>query len=169
MSRTKRSAFAAAIVADRPRSLSPWPAASRKKPRLPPPSPAAPRHLAQASAPASLTAPAEATSACDRLAQEAWSVELSGLRQDSLNSAYYKKIKAAGKDYLQKTVDKKGVATTYAGVSLSAVIAMIDGADSAAPFAFDEALWKKGYDVTLTAKPTAIRPPSPRRTSPRTP
>ncbi len=84
-------------------------------------------------------------------AQEAWSIELSGLRQDSLGSAYYKKIKAAGRDYLRKTVDKKGVATTYSGVSLGAVIAMIDGADSAAPFAFDEALWKKGYEVTLTA------------------
>ena len=41
--------------------------------------------------------------------------------------------------------------STYKGVSLRAVLAMVDGADSAHPYAFDPGLWAKGYEVTLTA------------------
>ena len=99
--------------------------------------------------PAKAEAP-EATSAASE-AWEDWSVELAGYRKDILSHSYYQKIKASAKDYVKKTVDKKGVAVSYSGVPLRAIIAMIDGADSAHPYAFDADLWEKGYEVTLTA------------------
>ena len=105
--------------------------------------------VSQKPAPVPPAAP-EATTAASAT-QGSWSVELSGVRKDSLNEAYYRKIKAAGKEFVQKTVDKKGVPTTYAGVTLRAVIAMVDGTDSAHPYLFDAELWAKGYEITLTA------------------
>ncbi len=79
-----------------------------------------------------------------------WSVTLSGARRDSMVESYYEKLFNSGA--VEKTVEKKGVKTTYKGVPLSKAIAMIDGADSGPNYAFDEALWKSGYDVTLVAK-----------------
>ncbi|MDP2791903.1 MAG: molybdopterin-dependent oxidoreductase [Rectinemataceae bacterium] len=101
-------------------------------------------------APEATSAAPVATSAASE-AWEDWSVELSGYRKDSLSHSYYQKIKASAKDYVQKTVDKKGVAVSYSGVSLRAIVAMIDGADAAHPYAFDAERWVKGYDITLTA------------------
>lgn len=93
---------------------------------------------------------ADSTSAASAV-QNSWAIELSGARRDTLTMAYYQKIKAAGKDYVQKMVDKRGVATTYAGLPLRAILAMVDGQDSAHPYVFDADLWAKGYEVTLTA------------------
>lgn len=82
---------------------------------------------------------------------DAWSVALDGVRKDTLSKAYYLKLKAAGKEYVQKTVDKKGVATVYSGITLRAILAMVDGPDSTHPYAFDADLWAKGFEVTLSA------------------
>ncbi|MDD3982277.1 MAG: hypothetical protein PHT55_08755, partial [Spirochaetales bacterium] len=80
-----------------------------------------------------------------------WSVELKGLRSDSLSQSYYQKLKSAGQHYLRKTVDKKGVSVEYSGLSLAAVIAIVDGDDSTHPFQFNADRWAEGYDVVLTA------------------
>lgn len=80
-----------------------------------------------------------------------WKVALQGVRNDSLSQAYYQKLKSAGQNYLRKTVDKKGVSVEYSGLSLDAVLAMVDGKDSSHPFSFDADLWAKGYDIVLTA------------------
>ncbi|MDX9827972.1 MAG: molybdopterin-dependent oxidoreductase [Spirochaetia bacterium] len=80
-----------------------------------------------------------------------WSLALKGFRSDRLSQAYYLKLKSAGQHYLRKTVDKKGSSVEYSGLSLAAVIAMVDGSDSAHPFSFDSELWAKGYDIILTA------------------
>ena len=82
--------------------------------------------------------------------QKKWSVALSGVRKDSMGVSYYEKLFNSGA--VSKTVEKKGVKTTYKGVPLSRALAMVDGADSGPAYVFDEALWKKGYDVTLVAK-----------------
>lgn len=94
--------------------------------------------------------PADAASAATA-DQGSWDIALNGARKDSLTKAYYLKVKAAGKEYVQKTVDKKGVATVYSGLTLRSIIAMIDGPDSAHPYVFDADQWAKGYEVTLTA------------------
>lgn len=115
--------------------------------------PAAPA-AAESPAPAAdaaSAASADAGSGATSGSHEGWSVELSGIRKDSLTASYYAKLKAAGKDYVEKTGTRKGVTSTYKGVSLRAVLAMVDGADSAHPYAFDPGLWAKGYEVTLTA------------------
>jgi len=98
-----------------------------------------------------MAATAADTTSAASAAETGWSIELAGARQDSLTQSYYQKIKAAGKEYVQKTVDKKGVATTYSGIPLRLAIAMIDGSDSSHPYAFDAGLWAKGYEVTLSA------------------
>ncbi|HEY9054078.1 MAG TPA: molybdopterin-dependent oxidoreductase [Rectinemataceae bacterium] len=81
-----------------------------------------------------------------------WSVRLSGLRADTMSQEYFSKLKAAGSGYLSKTVDKKGATAIYTGVSLRLVMAMVDGPDSAHPFAFDPGLWARGYDITFVAE-----------------
>ena len=111
---------------------------------------AVPTTVPAAPVPAAATSAPEATSAASA-AEEGWNIELAGFRKDSLSQSYYQKIKASAKDYVKKTVDKKGVAMSYSGVPLRAIIAMIDGADSAHPYSFDAELWTKGYEVTLTA------------------
>lgn len=94
--------------------------------------------------------PADAYSAASET-EEAYGISLEGTRKDSLSPAYYAKLKASGAKYLTKTVESKGVKSTYSGLGLSSIMAMIDGADSAHPFSFDAALWARGYDITLTA------------------
>lgn len=96
-------------------------------------------------------ASADAGSSATAGSHEGWKIELSGVRKDTLTDSYYAKLKAAGKDYVEKTGTRKGVTSTYKGVSLRAVLAMVDGTDSAHPYAFDAGLWTKGYEVTLTA------------------
>ncbi len=81
---------------------------------------------------------------------EGWTIKLLGLRADSLVTSYYEKLFNAGA--VKRQVEKKGVKFEYRGVPLSRIIAMVDGADSAAPYSFDEAKWKAGYDVTLVSK-----------------
>lgn len=93
--------------------------------------------------------PADAWSAASET--EEYAISLEGARKDSLGPAYYAKLKASGARYLTKTVESKGVKSTYSGLGLSSIMAMIDGPDSAHPFSFDEALWARGYDITLTA------------------
>lgn len=114
-------------------------------------SPGAPEAESPAAADAASSASTDADSAATSDSQAGWSVELSGIRKDTLTDAYYAKLKAAGKDYVEKTGTRKGVTSTYKGLSLSAVLAMVDGPDSAHPYAFDAGLWAKGYEVTLTA------------------
>jgi Sulfite oxidase and related enzymes len=80
-----------------------------------------------------------------------WEVALEGRRKDTLSQAYYQKLKSAGREYLRKTVDKKGISVEYSGLSLGAVLAMVDGSDATHPFSFDADLWAKGYDIVLTA------------------
>ncbi len=80
-----------------------------------------------------------------------WSVALKGARTDWLGPSYYQKLKAGGKEYTEITVEKKGEKIAYGGLRLRAILAMVDGQDSAHPYAFDAALWKKGYEVTLTS------------------
>ena len=79
-----------------------------------------------------------------------WSIALAGARKDSLVESYYEKLYNAGA--VTKTVERKGVKATYKGVPLSKIVAMVDGADSGPNYAFDEALWKAGYEITLVAK-----------------
>ncbi|HWR12145.1 MAG TPA: molybdopterin-dependent oxidoreductase [Rectinemataceae bacterium] len=128
---------------------APLPAGAAPATTVAAPAPVTPAATAPA-APAPVPATADSTSAASD-AEAGWSIELAGARKDSLSQSYYKKIKAAGVDYIQKTVDKKGVATIYSGIPLRLAIAMIDGSDSAHPYAFDAELWAKGYEVTLTA------------------
>jgi len=94
---------------------------------------------------------ADAGSGATSSEHPSWSVELSGIRKDALTASYFGKLKDAGKEYVEKKVEKKGVPADYKGLTLSAVIAMVDGNDAAHPFSFDAALWAKGYEVTLTA------------------
>jgi len=84
-------------------------------------------------------------------AYEPWSILLKGVRSDTLSQAYYQKLKVAGSYYQTRTVDKKGVPTEYSGLALSSILAMVDGPDSSHPFSFDQGLWDKGYEITLTA------------------
>jgi hypothetical protein len=80
-----------------------------------------------------------------------WSVALTGIRSENLSQSYYQKLKAAGQNYLRKTVDKKGISVEYSGLSLAAILAMVDGSDSNHPFSFDAERWAQGYDIVLTA------------------
>jgi hypothetical protein len=83
---------------------------------------------------------------------QAWRIDLSGARNDTLAPDYYGKLKALSGNYLEKTVEKKGSPTSYRGIPLKAVLAIIDGTDAAHPFVFDQGRWNQGYDVTLTAE-----------------
>ncbi|MDP3176795.1 MAG: hypothetical protein Q8M76_02750, partial [Spirochaetaceae bacterium] len=78
-----------------------------------------------------------------------WSIALSGARKEALKDGYYEKLFNQGA--VEKIVEKKGVKSTYRGVPLSRIVAIVDGTDSAHPYAFDEELWKSGYEVTLVA------------------
>ncbi len=81
---------------------------------------------------------------------EGWSIALSGLRSDSLVASYYEKLFNAGA--VKRQVEKKGAKFEYRGIPLWKIVAMVDGPDAAPPYAFDEAKWKAGYDITLVAK-----------------
>jgi hypothetical protein len=126
----------------------------------PAPSPAAPAPTlapAQATepAPAPAAAPAaeapavDATSAASE--EPGWSIALSGLRSDSLEPGLYMKLLSDSRLAVEGKAERKGVAFTYRGIPLRYVLAMVDGADASLPYAFDEALWKRGYDVSLVA------------------
>jgi hypothetical protein len=81
---------------------------------------------------------------------ESWSIALAGTRADSLVASYYEKLFNAGA--VKRQVEKKGVKYEYRGLPLWKIVAMVDGPDSVPPYAFDEAKWKAGYDITLVAK-----------------
>jgi hypothetical protein len=102
-----------------------------------------------AALPLAAQAAADATSGASEKAS--WSIALSGLRSDSLSSSLYMKLLSDSRIYVERKAEKKGVTSTYKGVPLRYVLAMVDGKDSSPPYAFDEALWKKGYDVSLVA------------------
>ncbi len=94
----------------------------------------------------------DATSAASAASEKAsWSIALSGLRSDSLDEGLFLKLLSDSRMVVEGKAERKGVAFSYKGISLRRVIAMIDGKDSSLPFVFDEALWKKGYDVSLVA------------------
>jgi hypothetical protein len=95
---------------------------------------------AQVSAPSAVSGASPASS---------WSIDLSGAREDAIKDGYYEKLFNQGA--VEKVVDKKGVKTTYRGVPLSRIVAIVDGTDSAHPYAFAEELWRSGYDITLVA------------------
>lgn len=80
-----------------------------------------------------------------------WSIELKGLRQDTLWQSQYDDAKKHTSHYVRKTADKKGVATEYQGLPLRMAIAMIDGNDAKHSYLFDKELWATGYDITLIA------------------
>ncbi len=80
---------------------------------------------------------------------EAWSIELTGARNDWFAASDYAAMKTTGKDYTEKKVERKGEQLVYKGLALKAVLALVD--DDAKKREFDAALWKKGYEVTLTA------------------
>jgi len=81
-----------------------------------------------------------------------WSVSLKGIREAMLWQSYYDQAKTHASHYIEKIVDKKGVKTSYRGMPLGLAIAMVDGPETDHAWLFDEELWAKGYDVTLTAK-----------------
>lgn len=95
----------------------------------------------------------DATSAAS-ISGEWWELAISGLREDTLSLKQFGELKkdALKKGLLQELqVERKGVLATYQAYPLKELIARVDGADWKAPFVFDDELWKKGYDVTLTA------------------
>lgn len=81
-----------------------------------------------------------------------WSIALKGVREAKLWQSYYDQAKKHASHYVEKTVDKKGVATTYRGMPLRLALAMVDGPEADHAWLFDEELWAAGYDVTLVAK-----------------
>jgi hypothetical protein len=91
---------------------------------------------------------ADATSAASK--SDSWSVSLGGIRTAKLGSSWYAGL--LDKYGVERTVEKKGVKSTYRGVPLNFIIAMIDGDDAKEPFAFDDAKWASGYTVSLVAK-----------------
>jgi hypothetical protein len=83
-----------------------------------------------------------------------WELTLSGIREETVTLKQFAEIKkgAAKKGVLQDLeVERKGVSATYQAYPLKELIARIDGTDWKEPFVFDDELWEKGYDVTLTA------------------
>jgi len=114
-----------------------------------------------AEAPADATSATSATSAAsaagaksDQSYQDGtgWSIALKGVREAKLWQSYYDDAKKHASHYVEKTVDKKGVPTKYAGMPLRLAIAMVDGPETDHAWLFDEQLWAAGYDVTLIAK-----------------
>ncbi len=72
-----------------------------------------------------------------------WEIKLSGLRVDTITGASLAEAKEHKSHYLK--VDD------YMAMPLSYIIAMIDSEKDEHPWNFDEAAWKAGYDITLTA------------------
>ena len=81
-----------------------------------------------------------------------WSVELKGIRTDTLWQSHYDDAKKHASHYVTLKADRRGVVSEYKGMPLWLVIAMIDGKDAKHRYLFDRELWEQGYDVTLVAK-----------------
>lgn len=80
-----------------------------------------------------------------------WTVELSGVRADTLRGADFEDSKEHSTHYVEREYERKGKTNTYAGMPLRMICAMVDGPDSNHPYVFDADLWAEGYDVTITA------------------
>ena len=95
---------------------------------------------------------ADDTEEVDAVTAPTWTLELSGHRNHDLQT-YEVRDMILDQDLGRTvTVEERGEAVVYAGVPLSAVLAIVDGADFEEPWQLDESLWAAGYAVTLTAR-----------------
>ncbi len=102
----------------------------------------------EASAPEAVSAVTGATASVG----SGWSVELKGIRGDTLWQSDYENAKKHGSHYVEATLDRKGTQVRYSGMPLWLAIAMVDGPDAKHSWLFDRELWDQGYDITLVAK-----------------
>jgi len=81
-----------------------------------------------------------------------WAIDLKGVREAKLWQSWFDEARKHASHYVEKTVDKKGVKTSYRGMPLRLALAMVDGPETDHAWLFDEQLWAAGYDVTIVAK-----------------
>ncbi len=81
-----------------------------------------------------------------------WEISLTGVRTDKLWQSQYNSWKETEGFYTTVELEKKGKTKIYKGISLDHIIAIVDDLSGEYPFTFQKDLWKKGYDITLTAK-----------------
>ena len=80
-----------------------------------------------------------------------WTIELNGVRTDSVSAAGFEEAKVHGAHYQRVSFERKGELTEYRAMPFWYIVAMVDGKDAEHPWLFDEESWNEGYDVTLTA------------------
>lgn len=80
-----------------------------------------------------------------------WKVTLKGVREDEIWQNQFDSWDESNGMYKEMELERKGETRLYGGILLKEVIAMVDDPSGGCPYEFQENLWKKGYDVTLTS------------------
>jgi hypothetical protein len=83
---------------------------------------------------------------------EGWVIKLTGVRSDEIWESILEDWKEdSSSGYGDYEFSMKGEPVTFKAMPLKNILAMVDDADGTMPYTFQSALWKDGYDITMTA------------------
>lgn len=81
-----------------------------------------------------------------------FNLSIKGLEELSINDSDFSELIRCEHHCKNFSLEEKGQKNDYSGIPLKSLIAAVDGGKSSHPYIFDEDLWKKGYEVTMTSK-----------------
>lgn len=81
-----------------------------------------------------------------------WKVLLIGARKDEITGSRFAEAVKHTNHHKVMKLKEKGRAVLYVGMPFYQIAAVVDGSDFKHPYKFNKTLWKKGYDITITAR-----------------